>query len=103
MEVLMSCHQKYCSKSNKRRKCLEAFNMITNKNKAKAMKKHISCDCKCKFGSATSSSNQKWNNKMENVNVNLRIIVSAKMIIFGILAHVFVRIAGIYKVLVILQ
>ena len=23
--------------------------MITNKNEAKTMTKHISCDCKCKF------------------------------------------------------
>ena len=27
------------------------FNMITNKNEAKTMKKNISCDCKCKFNS----------------------------------------------------
>ena len=37
--------------------------MITNKDEAKAMAKHISCDCKCKFNSATCDSNQKWNNK----------------------------------------
>ena len=42
---------------------VKAFNMTTNKNEAKAMKKHISCDCKCKFNSATCNSNQKWNNK----------------------------------------
>ena len=30
---------------------VKAFNMITNKNEAKAMTKHISCDCKCKFNS----------------------------------------------------
>ena len=39
------------------------FNMITNKNKAKAMKEYISCDCKCKFNSTICNSNQKWNNK----------------------------------------
>ena len=37
--------------------------MLTNKNEAKAMTKHISCDCKCKFSSATCNWNQKWNNK----------------------------------------
>ena len=26
----------------------KAFNMITNKDEAKAMTGHISCDCKCK-------------------------------------------------------
>ena len=31
--------------------------MITNKNEAKTMKKHISYESKCKFNSAT------WNNK----------------------------------------
>ena len=42
---------------------VKAFNMITNKNEAKAMKEHISCDCKYKFNSTSSNSNQKWNNK----------------------------------------
>ena len=37
--------------------------MITNKNEAKTMTKHIPCDCKCKFNSTTCNSNQKWNNK----------------------------------------
>ena len=32
---------------------VKAFDMITNKNEAKAMTKHISCDCKCKFNSKT--------------------------------------------------
>ena len=39
---------------------IKAFNMITNKNEAKAMTEHISCDSKCKF----NSTNQKWNIKM---------------------------------------
>ena len=30
---------------------VKAFIMITNKNQAKTMTKHISCDCKCKFNS----------------------------------------------------
>ena len=41
---------------------VKAFNMITNKDDAKAMTEHISCDCKCKFNS-TYKSKQKWNNK----------------------------------------
>ena len=36
--------------------------MITNKNEAKTMAKHVLCYCKCKFNSATYNSNQKWNN-----------------------------------------
>ena len=42
---------------------VKGFNMITNKDEAKAMAKHISCNCKCKFNSTTCNSNQKWNNK----------------------------------------
>ena len=42
---------------------VKAFNMITNKDEAKAMTESISCDCKCKFNSLTCNSNQKWNNK----------------------------------------
>ena len=37
--------------------------MITNKNEAETMAKHVSCDCKCKFNSTACNSNQKWNNK----------------------------------------
>ena len=36
---------------------IKVFNMITNKNDAKAMTKHISCDCKCKFNGTTCNSN----------------------------------------------
>ena len=36
---------------------VEVFNMITNKNEAKTMAKHISCDCKYKFNSTTCNSN----------------------------------------------
>ena len=35
--------------------------MLTNKNGAKTMTKHISCDCKYKVNSPTYNSNQKWN------------------------------------------
>ena len=40
--------------------------MITNKDEAKEMVKHISRDCKCKFNSTTCNSNQKWNNENSN-------------------------------------
>ena len=38
--------------------------MITNKNKAKTIEKHISCYCMGKFNSITCNSNQKQNNKI---------------------------------------
>ena len=41
---------------------VKVFNMITNKNEAKAMSKHISYDYKSKFSSITYNSNQKWIN-----------------------------------------
>ena len=37
---------------------VKAFNIITNKNEAKTMAKHISCDCKCKFNGTKCNSNQ---------------------------------------------
>ena len=43
---------------------VKVFNMITNKENAKAMTEHISCGCKCKFNSTKCNSNQKWNNKI---------------------------------------
>ena len=42
---------------------VKVFNIITNKNGAKTMDKHISCDFKCKFNSVTFNSNQVWNNQ----------------------------------------
>ena len=42
---------------------IKAFNMITNKDEAKAMIEHIPCDRKCKFNSTACNSKQKWNNK----------------------------------------
>ena len=68
--------------------------MITNKNEAKAITEHISCDCKCKFDRTICNSNQKLNNatcRCERRNY----LVSAKKIIVGILAHVFVRTVSI--------
>ena len=48
---------------NKRYKFHKVFNMITNKNEAGAMTKHVLCDCNGKFNSTACNSNQKWNNK----------------------------------------
>ena len=42
---------------------VKAFNMLTNRNEAKTVTKHIPSDCKCKLNSATCNSNQRWNNK----------------------------------------
>ena len=72
---------------------VKAFNMITNQNEAKAMTKITSCDFKSKFNSATCNLNQKWNNK--TCKCECKIYHKCKKIIFGILAHVFVRIARI--------
>ena len=58
----MSYLQKYAFQK-KQKINVKAFNIITNKNEAKAVTEHISCDCKCKFNSTPCSSNQKWNNK----------------------------------------
>ena len=62
MEVVTSSHQKDVFQK-KQKTNVKVFNMITNKNEAKTMVKHISCDCKCKFNSATLNSNQKLNSK----------------------------------------
>ena len=64
-----------------------------NKIEAKVITQHISCDCKSKFNSTTCNSNQTWNNK--TCQCNVKIIVSAKEITAGNLAHVFVRIESI--------
>ena len=42
---------------------VKAFEMITNKNEAKAMARYISCDYKCNVNSTTCNSNKKWNDK----------------------------------------
>ena len=79
----MSCLQKN----------VKPFNMITNKHETKAMAKHISCDCKFNFSSTTWNLDK--NGIIKHVNAIVKIIISAKNIIVGILAHVFVRIASI--------
>ena len=58
----MSYPQKYLFQK-KQPTNFKAFSIITNKNDAKAIAKHISCDCKCKFNPTICNSNQKWNDK----------------------------------------
>ena len=53
---------KICVPSKTKDVNVKVLNMITYKNEAKTMVKHISCVCKCKFNSTTYNSNEKWNN-----------------------------------------
>ena len=78
-----------CSKRNKRRN-VKVFNILTNKNGAKTMTKHISCDCKCKFNRTTCNSNKK--------GIMKHTTVSVKKIIVEILEHRFVRIVSIKNI-----
>ena len=57
-------------------KHLIAFNIITSKNEARAMTKHISCDCKCKFNSTQVT--QIKNGIIIHDNVNVKVIVHTK-------------------------
>ena len=61
----------------------KAFNMITKKNEAKTMRKHISCDCKCTtvLHSVVQHVIQVKNGIIKQVNTNVKIIISAKKII----------------------
>ena len=68
MEVIMCYHQKYAFRKTTKDK------MITIKNEAKTMTKH--CNCKCKLNCTTG--NYIKNGIIKHVNVNVKIIVSAK-------------------------
>ena len=68
---------------------VKAFNMITNKDEAKAMTVNVIVNA----NSIVQHVIQNKNGLKKHVNVNVKIIVSAKKIIF--LAHVFVRIVSI--------
>ena len=63
----------------------KAFNMITNENEAKAMTKDISCNFKFKL--ILQPVIQIKSGIIKHVNVNVKIIESAKKAIGGILAH----------------
>ena len=56
------------------------------------MTKHISFDCKYKL---VKSKCKTKNGIVKHVNVNLKIIISAKQVIVGILTHVFTKITSI--------
>ena len=89
----MSYHQKYVFRKKTIDINVKVLNLITTKSEAKAMTKHSFCNCKCKFNSTTFNSKQKENNK--TCLCNVKIFVSAKKIIVGILAYVSLRIASI--------
>ena len=72
---------------------IKLFKIITNKNEAKTIAKLLSYDCKYKFNSANCKSTK--NGIMINANASVKRIVSAKKIIAGTLAHIFVRIGSI--------
>ena len=55
----MSDLQNICIRKETKDINIKAFNVITNKDEAKAMTEHISCDCKCKTNSTTCASKQK--------------------------------------------
>ena len=60
----MSYLQKQVLEKNKKKGVnVKAFNMITNKNEAKTMTKHVSCDYKCRFNNTKCNSNLIQNNK----------------------------------------
>ena len=82
---------KICVPKETKDRDVKAFNMITNKDEAKAMTEHISCICKCKFNSTTYSKN----GIIKYHNVNVKNIVSTKTIMVRILAHVFVKTVSI--------
>ena len=59
----MFYRQKYVFQKLKKNINIKVFNMITNKNEAKAITKRISCYCKCKLNITTCNSNKIWINK----------------------------------------
>ena len=72
--------------------------MIIIINEVKTLVKHVSYDCKCKLDNTTCNYNQKCINNKSMWVINQR-IVHVKKIIAEILAHAFVRIVVIWKVL----
>ena len=71
---------------------LQMFNMITEINESKTLTKHISCECKCRFDGRKCNLDQWWKN---NVDVRLKNVMYVKMIMFGILLHVAVKMENI--------
>ena len=88
----MSYLQKYGFEKKTKDINVKTFNMITNKNEAKSIIKHILYDCK--WNPIVQHVIEIKNGIIKHVNVNVKITVHAKKIIVGILGHVFVRIAS---------
>ena len=99
LEVAMSYLQKICVPKEIKDINVKTFNMITNKNEAKTMTKHISCKSKCKFNSTTCNLNRKLNNR--TCQCECKNYHKCKKMIVGILAHVFVKIESIAYISVI--
>ena len=93
MEVVMSYLQEYVFQKKTKDISVKVLKMITNKNEAKEISKHISCDGKSKFIVQHAIQIKNW--VMKHVTVNVKIIVSTKKIIVGILPYTFVRTASI--------
>ena len=74
---------------------VKVFNVMTNRNEAKTMVKHISCDRNYKFNSTTCNSNQKRNNETCKCECKTYRTRLSKKVIVGILAHVFLKIVSI--------
>ena len=56
---ISNIHKYLIIKNKNKYVIVKVFKMITNRNEAKTMSKHILCDSRCKFNSATFNSNQK--------------------------------------------
>ena len=76
MEVVMSYLQEYVFQKKTKDISVKVLKMITNKNEAKEISKHISCDGKSKFIVQHAIQIKNW--VMKHVIVNVKIIVSTK-------------------------
>ena len=88
--------RKICVPKETKDVTVKALNMITNKDEAKAMLQlqnifHVIVNA----NSIVQHVIQIKNGIIRHVNVNVKIIISVKKIIAGILAYVFVRIVSI--------
>ena len=87
----MTYLQKYLCRKKAKVISVKAFHIITKKNEAKTVKKHSSC--------VNANSVAKYvipitNWIIKHINMEVKIIVSAKNNIVGILEHVFARTAS---------
>ena len=68
---------------------LSIMKIITGINESKILTKHISCKYKCKYDGRKCFSDQWWNN--DECRFDCKNMLFVKKIIFGILAHVIVK------------